>query len=190
MAKRVDRFADFLARTAPRNIGPMLNTKMPVSMGPRTIRVTNQLAYWASSRSAPNEFKVPPFTGHSSEEHENAEILLEKFKPRNLPSRIGNIFVAEDPNNVLFGSAFAGRSKIYKVKVDGTVFKANLENYTEVVNNIFKWNGGKLVKMSDYEMEEQAGGWAKEYWRGISSSTPSNLIEWIVNGTVEVIEEI
>jgi len=180
MAKRVDKFADFLARTAPKNIGPTLNVKIPVSTGPRTIRVSNQLAYWASSRSAPKGFKVPPFRGYPTKEHKEAEMLLEKFKPRNLPSRIGNIFVAEDPNNVLLGFGFSGRSNIYKVKVDGIVFKANLEHYTELVFDVTKGNSA----------EEQIGYWAKEYWKGITSSTSTNVIEWIVDGTVEVIEEI
>ena len=201
MAKRVDKFADFLARTAPKNIVPTLNVKIPVSTGPRTIRVNNQLAYWASSRSAPIGLKIPPFKGYSSYENKDAEMLLEKFKPRNLPSRIGNIFVAEDPNNVLLGSRISGRSHIYKVKVDGVVFKANLEHYTELVSDVLQWNkgfyqpfyidkNGKRVMMSNEEIEEHAGHWAKEYWKGITSSTSTDVIEWIVKGTVEVIEEI
>jgi len=60
------------------------------------------------------------------------------------------------------------------------VFKANLENYTELVVDFTK---------GDYT-EEQISYWAKEYWKGIDSSTSKDLIEWIVDGTVEVIEEI
>jgi len=180
MARRVDKFADFLARTESKNTEPTLNVKIPVSTGPRTIRVSNQLAYWGSSRSAPVGFRVPPFKGINTGNHGKAENLLEKLKPRGLPSRMGNIFVAEDPNNVLMGSSFGGRANIYKVKVDGVVFKANLENYTELVVDFTK---------GDYT-EEQISYWAKEYWKGIDSSTSKDLIEWIVDGTVEVIEEI
>lgn len=201
MTRRVDKFTDFVARTSSKNIGSTLNVKIPVSTGPRTIRVNDQLAYWGSSRPAPIGFKVPSFKGYPSQEHKDAEMLLEKFKPRDIPSRIGNIFVAQDPNNVLLNPDFSSRKRIYKVKVDGIVFKANLENYTELISDVRRWNSGfyqpyyiknngERVMMSDEEIEDHAGHWAKEYWKGISPSTSKNLIEWIVDGTVEVIEEI
>jgi|TARA_Y100000296_G_C5076106_1_gene207408 hypothetical protein len=127
-------------------------------------------AYWQPSKSNKVEIgtKVGRFKGRPR--WKQVEKIFEKERPRNLPSRLGNIYVAATENNVMFEKS----KPVFIVQMTGKAFYANLELFTDAVSYFAAKDINKVREL------------AKQYWEGVDHNKPNKYTEIILDGEAEV----
>ena len=133
----------------------------------KTVKVNRHVAYWQPSKSSKVEIGTTVGAFKGRPRWEEVENVFEKERPRGLPSRLGNIYVAATEDNILFNKS----KPVYEVQITGKAFYANLEHFTE----------GTFAKNDD-----QVKDWANEYWKGVNSNDADETTEIILDGEAEV----
>jgi hypothetical protein len=135
----------------------------------KLIRVSGDFAYWQHPlyESVKIGTMIEPINNHRFVGIEN---IFESLRPKEYPSRINSIIVSSHPDNIRFNN----NSPIYKVKISGDAFHADLRKFNEAIHS----NDSESIRE-----------WATKYWSGMSSIEEKH-IEIILCGEVTIIEEI